>query len=166
MCKKRKNKVQKPSWTQSGGQDGVFSTRKTGHGGPKRGSKLPIPGPKTEGMQNQRTKAPIERLQISPKSSSSRWSPKRCVFRSCGVWPPEGLAQQVRENVKICSRLVQEALFWLRRAKLLDSNAFFNSTSGQNEPKRALRKGSRRGFWRGIFGPKSEDFVKKVYFSL
>ena len=58
--------------TDYGGQDGVFRGANTGLGGPKRGSKLPIPGPKTEGMQNQRTKAPEERLQISPKSSSSR----------------------------------------------------------------------------------------------
>ena len=42
-----KNEVQKPSWTQSGGQDGVFRGANTGHGGPKRGSNLPIPRPKT-----------------------------------------------------------------------------------------------------------------------
>ena len=61
-ARRRKNEAQKPSWTQSGGQDGVFRGANTGLGGPKRGSKLPIPGPKTEGMQNQRTKAPKERL--------------------------------------------------------------------------------------------------------
>ena len=150
--------MQQPSWTHSGGQDGVFRGANTGLGGPKRGSKLPIPGPKTEGKQNQSTKDPKERLQISPKSSSCRWSTKRSVFPSCGVWPPEGLAQQVRENVKLCSGLVQEALFWFRRAKVLDSNAFFGSTGGQNEPKRGLRKGSRNGFWRGIFSPKIGRF--------
>ena len=165
-ARRRKNEVQKPSSTQSKGQDGVFRGAHTGLGGPKRGSKLPIPGPKTEGLQSQRTKSPKGRLQISPKSSSSRWSPKMSVFPNCGVWPPEGLAQQVRENVKMCSRLVQEALFWFRKAKVLDSNAFFGGTGVQNEPKRGLRKGSQREFWRGIFGSKSEDFVKKVYFSL
>ena len=48
----------------------------------------------------------------------------------------------------------------------MDSNAFSGGTGGQNEPKRGLRKSSRRGFWRGIFGPKSEDFIKQVHFSL
>ena len=165
-ARRRKNEVQKPSWTQSGGQDGVFRGANTGHGGPKRGSNLPIPGPKTEGMQNQRTKAPKERVQISPKWSPSRSSSRKLVFRSWGLCPPEGFTQQFKENVKICSPLVQEALFCRRRAKLLGSNAFFGGTGGQNEPKRRLRKGSRRGFWRVIFGPKSEDFIKKVYFSL
>ena len=40
--------------------------------GPKGGSNLPIPGAKTEGIQDQRAKAPKERVPISPKSSSSR----------------------------------------------------------------------------------------------
>ena len=71
-ARRRKNEVQKPSWTHSGGQDGVFRGANTGQGGAKRGSNLPIPGAKTEGMKNQRTKAPKERVQISPKSSSSR----------------------------------------------------------------------------------------------
>ena len=71
-ARRRKNEVQKPSWTQSGGQDGVFKGANTGQEGPKRGSKLPIPGAKTEGMQNQRTKAPKKGVQINRKSSSSR----------------------------------------------------------------------------------------------
>ena len=66
------NGVSRPSWTGSGGQDGVFERANTGQEGPKRGSNLPIPGAKTEGKQNQRTKAPKERVPISPKSSSSR----------------------------------------------------------------------------------------------
>ena len=66
------NEVSRPSWTDSGGQDGAFGGAKTGQEGPEGGSNLPIPGSKTEGVQNQRSKAPKERLQISRKSSSSR----------------------------------------------------------------------------------------------
>ena len=145
-CCNVQNEVRRPSMTDSGGQDGVSGGQIRAKRGPKGGSNHPILGAKTEGVQNQRTKAPKERVQISRKSSSSRGRSQKCVFRSCGVWPPEGLAQQVRENVKICSPLVQEALFWLRRAKLLGSNAFFGGTGGENEPKSALRKGSREGF--------------------
>ena len=64
-CARRgKNDVQKPSWTHSGGQDGVFRGANTGRAGPKRGPNLPIPGPKTEGMQNQRTKAQKKGAQL------------------------------------------------------------------------------------------------------
>ena len=82
MCKKRKkkvfvccnvqNEVRTPSMTDSGGQDGAFGGANTGQKGPKGGFNLPIPGPKTKGMQNQMTKAPKERIQIIPKSSPSR----------------------------------------------------------------------------------------------
>ena len=66
------NEASRPSWTDSGGQDGVFGVQNTGQKWPEGGSNLPIPGAKTEGVQNQRTKTPKERFQISRKSSSSR----------------------------------------------------------------------------------------------
>ena len=71
-CCNVQNEVRRPSMTDSAGQDGVFRGASTGQEGPKRGSKLPIPGTKTGGKQNQRTKAPKEKVQFSPKSSSSR----------------------------------------------------------------------------------------------
>ena len=43
---------------------------------------------------------------------------------------------------------------------------FLKAPAAKMSQKGASEKGSRRGFWKGIFGPKSEDFVKKVYFSL
>ena len=66
------NGVSRPSWTDSGGQDGVFGGANTGQEGPEGGSNLLLPGAKTEGKQNQRSKAPKQRVQINRKSSSSR----------------------------------------------------------------------------------------------
>ena len=66
------NEVRRPSMRDSGGQDGAFGGAITGQEGPEGGSNLPIPEAETEGVQNQRTKAPKERVQISRKSSSSR----------------------------------------------------------------------------------------------
>ena len=79
------NEVPGPSWTDSGGQDGVFGRANTGQEGPEGGSNLPIPGAKTEGMQNQRTKASKERVQINLRSSPSCSSSRMLVFRSRGV---------------------------------------------------------------------------------
>ena len=66
------NGVSRPSWTGSGGQDGVFERANTGQEGPEGESNLAIPGSKTEGLQNQGTKAPKVKVQINRKSSSSR----------------------------------------------------------------------------------------------
>ena len=43
------NEVPRPSWTDSGGQDGAFGGANTGQEGPKRGSNLAIPGAKDRG---------------------------------------------------------------------------------------------------------------------
>ena len=66
------NEVPRPSWTDSGGQDAAFGGANTSQEGPEGGSNLPIPGAKTNGMQDQKANAPKERVQISRKSSSSR----------------------------------------------------------------------------------------------
>ena len=66
------NELPRPSWTDSGGHDGVFGGANTDRKEPEGGSNLLIPGAKTEGMQNHRAKVPKERVQISRKSSPSR----------------------------------------------------------------------------------------------
>ena len=72
------NDVPRPTWTDSGVQDGAFGGANTAQEGPERGSNLPIPGAKTEGVQNQRSKAAKERVQINRKSSSVKLA-KVCI---------------------------------------------------------------------------------------
>ena len=43
------NEVPRPTWTDSGGQDGAFGGANTGRGGPKRGVKSPHSGAQDKG---------------------------------------------------------------------------------------------------------------------
>ena len=42
---------------------------------------------------------------------------------------------------------------------------FLEAPAAKMSQKGASERAPERGFWRGIFGPKSEGFVKKVHFS-
>jgi len=43
---------------------------------------------------------------------------------------------------------------------------FLEAPAAKMSQKAASERAPERGIWRSIFGPKSEEFIKKVYFSL